>query len=167
MSIVCSNGSFSLQRAACSLSSNLDCLGISPLTNNSIGCNAVQVTCLLTREDQLRIQFSHYLEPSLGLSSYILGSFNCTRFSQCPSNSPQFQLSLPALTPSINPISLSLPTWSFSSHFPQSQSTYKIYSISPPKEIHLHPTVLSSTPNLFGLSIIACFFLYLMANIFI
>lgn len=47
-------------------------------------------TChLVTRNDQLWLCLSFYLETSLGLSSYILEYFPCTSFLHHPSNVPQ------------------------------------------------------------------------------
>jgi hypothetical protein len=41
---------------------------------------------LVTKDSQMGFHFSHYLEASLGLPSYILGCFNCTPFQYLPSN---------------------------------------------------------------------------------
>ena len=43
-------------------------------------------TALVTREGQRELCLPHYLETSLGLPSYILGSFHCTRFPHHPLN---------------------------------------------------------------------------------
>ena len=110
--------SVSLWRATYCLGNSLHCLGIYiryPLLSNSIVCDVVlALGWLLKRDGQLGLHLLHYLETSLG-SSYILGSFHCTRFPYHPLNKPSFLLSLLTFSSSMQS-SFPLSIWSIHYH---------------------------------------------------
>lgn len=113
---------------------------------------------LETRDSQLGLSLPHYLKTSLGLPSYILGSFHFTRFPYQPSNSPQFCLSLRSLL-----------LFTGSSHF--SSFPYPIHpeTLLPlPREIsNLCSPVPSSVSNLPGSTGYSLVIICLMSNIHI
>lgn len=68
-------------------------------------CNSQQWKLhLVTRNGQLGFHIPHYLETSLGLPSYILGSSYCTRFPYHPSDLAVSHC-IPFLNPSLFPTS--------------------------------------------------------------
>lgn len=112
----------------------------------------------MTKDDQLELSLSHYLESLLGLPSYIVESFYCTIFPFHPSKGPQFCLTMLSL------IQFHLPSSSIPDPLIPILSphlTYKIYSIflsqgnTVSSQDHLSP------PNICGFMDYRLFIIYI------